>query len=113
MENKAPDGEFNDEREPYDIELTDEALYAYADICSPSALKRIDELIDVLPLHPYFGEEYDPAYESARPPVPCRVLFCAQYGVYYHVDGARRLVTVLAIESQRRNPLMRFTWNDI
>ena len=95
--------------EPFEIEMTDEALYAYADIRSQAILSRIETLIDLLALHPFYGEKYDPAYESARPPIDCRILFCAHYGIYYHIDKDRRLITVLAIESQRRNPLTRFT----
>ncbi len=105
----------NESDEPqtsFDIELTDEALYAYADIRSQSILGRIDTLIDTLALHPYYGEKYDPAYEASRPPVDCRVLFCAHYGIYYHVNETRRLVTILAIVSQRRDPLTRFTLLD-
>lgn len=94
---------------PFDIELTDEALYAYSAVTPDRLYQRIGDLIDFLALHPYYGEAYDPAYEAARPPVSCRVLYCARYGVYYHVDDERHLITVLAIEDQRRDPLARFT----
>ena len=95
--------------DPYEISMTDEALYAYVEIPSGDIYARIGTLIDFLALHPYYGEAYDPAYESAQPPVECRVFFCGRYGVYYHVDEEKRLVTVLAIEDQRRDPLARFT----
>ncbi len=46
--------------EPFDVVMTDEALYAYAEIPSERVYARIGNLIDFLAEHPYFGEEYDP-----------------------------------------------------
>ena len=93
---------------PYDIELTDEALYALASIPSDRIYTRVGDLIDMLAAFPRYGQVYDPYYRAAEPPVACRVLFCGSYGIYYHIDEDKRLVTVLAIEDERRNPLGRF-----
>ncbi len=109
MESKTAAGEADETREPFEIEITDEALYAYSDIQSESILRRIEALIDMLALYPFYGEEYEPVYEAAQPPVPCRVLFCTHYGIYYHVNETEKLITVIAIESQRRDPLSRFS----
>lgn len=92
----------------YDIELTDEALFAYAEIPSDKLYARIGTLIDFLAEHPWYGQEYDPYYRAAMPPVDCRVFYCGYYGVYYNVNEAARLITILAIEDQRRDPLRRF-----
>lgn len=94
--------------EPFDVVMTDEALYAYAESPSERVYTRIGNLIDFLAEHPYFGEEYDPYYQAAFPPIACRVFFCAHYGVYYHVDDEQRRINVLAIEDHRKNPLNRF-----
>ena len=105
--------------EPFDVVMTDEALYAYAEIPSKRVYARIGNLIDFLAEHPYFGEEYDPYYQAAFPPIDCRVcgrngncgrrvFFCAHYGVYYHVDVEQRNISILAIEDHRKNPLSRF-----
>ncbi len=93
---------------PFDVVMTDEALYAYAEIPSERVYARIGNLIDFLAEHPYFGEEYDPYYQAAFPPIGCRVFFCAHYGVYYHVDVEQRNISILAIEDHRKNPLSRF-----
>ena len=93
---------------PYAVELADEAVYAYACIPSPRTYERIGELIGTLGRFPLLGRVYDPLYRAARPPVECRVLYCEHYGIYYHVDEGRRLVTVLAIEDERMDPLGRF-----
>ena len=45
---------------PFDVVMTDEALYAYAETPSERVCARIGNLIDFLAEHPYFGEEYDP-----------------------------------------------------
>ena len=94
--------------EPFDVVMTDEALYAYAEIPSERVYARISNLIDCLAEHPYFGEECDPYYQAAFPLIACRVFFCAHYGVYYHVDVEQRNISILAIEDHRKNPLSRF-----
>lgn len=96
------------EEKPYEIQLTDEAVYAYGEIPSQEIYGRIGSLLDFLTTHPYYGQEYDPYYEAALPPITCRVFYCGRYGVYYHVHENEMLITVLAIEDQRRNPLARF-----
>lgn len=95
--------------EPFEVLLTDEALFSYSEITSTKIYSRIGFLIDFLALHPYYGEAYDPYYEAAVPPIPSRVFYCSHYGVYYHVNTKARTVTVLAIVDQRRNPLSRFS----
>ena len=103
-------GEYDDDftAVPFEVQLTDEAVYAYSAIPSQDVYVRIGTLLDFVAEHPYYGQEYDPYYESALPPVECRVFFCGKYSAYYHVDENRRIITVLAIEDQRRNPLARF-----
>lgn len=81
----------------------------YAEVEPDRMYERIGDLIDFLVEHPYYGQAYDPYYESARPPVPCRVFYCGHYGVYYHVDDSLGMIYVFAIEDQRRDPLRRFS----
>ena len=107
MATRLHDGEDGETR-PFDIQLTDEAVYAFADITSQETCDRISALIDFTALHPFYGQEYDPYYAAAQPPIPCRVFYCGRYGVYYHVDEKRHQITVMAIEDHRRNPLDRF-----
>lgn len=101
--------DFLDESEdPYGVSLSDEAVYAYSEIPSQKVYDRIGFLIGFLATHPYFGEPYEPYYKAAMPPVACRVFFCAHYGVYYCVDAENRAINVLAIVSERKDPLKRF-----
>lgn len=92
----------------FDVQLTDEAVYGLAEVMPDAVYRRVNEMISVLAAFPRYGEEYDPYYEAARPPVPCRVLFVGGYGIYYAVDEEKRMVTVLAIEDSRRDPHGRF-----
>lgn len=101
-----PDAE---ERAPYGVVLTDEAFSAYAGLPTERLFKRVDHDLGLLEKTPYLGREYDPAYEAARPPFPCRVLYCGHYGIYYRVVEDARTVVVFAIEDQRRNPVERFS----
>lgn len=91
-----------------EVRLTDEAYFAYVDLPSDAVLARVDSLLETLGEFPWFGQEYDPAYPAARPPVPCRVAFCGRYGIYYRVLEDEGAVEVLAIEDQRRDPRSRF-----
>ena len=65
-----------DAREPYEVSLTDEAVYAYASIASDRIYECVGELIDTLARFPYFGQVYEPYYTAAPPPgaVPRPVL---------------------------------------
>ena len=93
---------------PYTVQMTDEAVYAYARIPSDGVYRRVGDLLGTLASFPRYGQEYDPYYDASRPPVPCRVAFCGRYGIYYHVDDESRTITVLAIEDERRDPKTRF-----
>lgn len=92
----------------YRVELTDEAVYALAEITSERIYRRLRDFMGMLERFPFYGQEYDPYYASAFPPITCRVLYCGHVAVYYHVDEEREVVTVLAVEDQRRDPLHRF-----
>ena len=108
--NDAPsDNDREENAGPFEVLLTDEALFSYSEIASTKIYTRKGFLIDFLALHPYYGEAYDPYYEAAVPPIPSRVFYCSHYGVYYHVNIKARTVAVLAIVDQRRNPLSRFS----
>ena len=58
------------------------------------------------------GSIYDPAYEAARPPVECRVVYAGHYGIYYSIgQDLDSPVVVFSIEDQRRDPSTRFGFN--
>lgn len=98
-----------DQAEPaFEVKLTDEAFYAYAALPTQRIFDHVDNDLDLLATSPELGQAYDPAYDAARPPFACRVLYCEHYGIYYRADETDRAVTVFAIEDQRRNPLTRF-----
>ena len=92
----------------YEVELTDEAFYAYATLSPERLFRHVDNELDLLRHFPELGEAYDPAYPASRPPFPCRVLYCEHLGIYYRIDEGSRKVIVIALEDQRRNPLNRF-----
>ncbi len=101
-------GVWEPEEAPFEVELSDEAFYGYVAISGAKAFGRVDHDLGLLATSPYLGRAYDPAYDAARPSFACRVLHCGNYGIYYSVDEAARLVFVFAIEDQRRNPAERF-----
>ena len=93
----------------YTVAMTDEAFYAYYALPSRRIIEHVKHNLRLLETSPYLGRIYDPAYEAKFPPLPCRVLYCGHYGIYYRVDDETKIVTVFALEDQRRNPLDRFT----
>lgn len=92
----------------FEVKLTDEAFYAYAALPTERVFAHVGNDLDLLSTSPELGQRYDPAYNAARPPFSCRVLYCEHYGIYYRIDEQERAVIVFAIEDQRRNPLTRF-----
>lgn len=97
-----------DARPRYEVQLTDEAFYAYSSLPGKRLFDRLDRDLELLETTPYIGREYDPAYDASRPPFPCRVLYCGCYGIYYRVYEESFRVVVFAIVDQRRDPLSRF-----
>lgn len=98
-----------EDRPAFEVMLTDEALYAFASLPTTHAFERVDYDLGLLETTPHLGRNYDPAYDAARPPFPCRVLFSGYYGIYYRVDEDARRVVVFAIVDQRRDPANRFS----
>lgn len=92
----------------YTVILTDEAFSSYVALPTARLFAHVDKDLGLLETLPYLGQAYDPAYDAARPPFECRVLYCEHYGIYYRVNEEARTVTIFAIEDQRRNPLGRF-----
>lgn len=98
----------SEEAAPFEVELTDEAFYAYVSLPTERLFDHVDHDLELLATTPELGQHYDPAYEAMRPAFDCRVLYCEYFGIYYHIDDASRKVIVFALEDQRRNPLDRF-----
>lgn len=92
----------------YRIELVDSVLSSL-DAIPDLSFVDVDNALLSLATYPERGRLYDPLYEAARPPVPLRVLYVRNYGIYYSVDHESGTVLVRFIEDQRMDPRMRFT----
>ena len=77
---------------------------------SQRVYERIDGYRQALASFPYLGAEYDPYYEAAKPPFPCRCINVPStpFTLYYAVDETAKTVLVFAIECQRMDPRGRF-----
>lgn len=91
--------------------VTREALFQLANIPSNADYDKVKKMMDVLGAIADAGSKYDPAYEAAKPPVECRVVYAGHYGIYYTSDPSPSPVVVFSIEDQRRNPEQRFSGN--
>lgn len=84
--------------------------FMMTEIESERAYDKIDEYRHVLASFPDIGRRYDPYYDAARPPFPCRFIAVPDtpFTLYYAKDDDRRRVTVFHIEHQKANPCTRF-----
>ncbi len=95
-----------------EVVVTDEARLQLANIPSDKDYADVKRMLGVLGIICSAGSIYDPAYEAARPPVECRVVYAGHYGIYYSIgQDLDSPVVVFSIEDQRRDPLTRFELN--
>ena len=97
------------ERPPFEVRMTNEAIYGLVVVAPQDVYDRISFLIGNLRAFPYYGGEYRPYYRAAMPDVATRIFYCGHYGVYYTVDEIEQTVTVLSVEDERMDPLGRFS----
>lgn len=81
-------------------------------VVSERVFARIEAYEDLLASYPYLGSVYDPEYEAARPPIPCRHISIPDtpFTLYYVVDDERQTVTVFYIDFAAANPTERFRY---
>ena len=72
--------------------------------------KRLEDSIDVLESNPSLSRRYDPQYEAARPPVPCRCYPVPRTTkvIYPMADETARELTMLFLGDAREDPRRRF-----
>lgn len=105
-----PEKEFNQEEcsPPYEVRLSEAAEIVYRSLLGTSAFAKLKKMIEILDTVPEIGRLYDPDYPAARPDAELRVTYAGRYGIYYTVEEPEKIVRVLFIEDQRRDPLNRF-----
>lgn len=93
------------------IFANDVVSFLIENIESPRVLARIEQQKGMLELFPEMGRAYQPEYEAAYPPVPCRRIAVPDtpFTLYYHFDEQAQKVVVFSIEHQRMNPMGRFS----
>ncbi len=77
----------------------------------PDAIyERAEASVDVLEPNPGLARRYDPQYEAARPPVPCRSYSVPRTTkvIYLVADEAVRELTMLFLGDAREYPRRRF-----
>ena len=77
----------------------------------PNAIyDRVEASVDFLAANPGLARAYDPAYEAARPPVPCRCYPVPRTTkvIYLVADEGKRTLTMLFLGDAREDPRHRF-----
>ena len=71
---------------------------------------RVEGSVDILASNPGLARRYDPHYEAARPPVPCRSYPVPRTTkvIYLVTDEERRKLTMLFLGDAREDPRRRF-----
>ena len=72
--------------------------------------ERVEGSVDVLASNPGLARQYDPQYEAARPPVPCRSYPVPRTTkvIYLVADEQLRKLTMLFLGDAREDPRRRF-----
>lgn len=92
------------------VVITDEAQLQLINIPSDKDYVDVRKMLGVLGIVYSAGSVYDPAYEAAKPPMECRVVYAGHYGIYYSGEPDPNLpIVVFSIEDQRRDPNRRFS----
>ena len=75
-----------------------------------SVYDRVEASIDILATNPGLAREYDPSYEAARPPMPCRCYPVPRTMkvIYLVTDEGSRTLTMLFLGDAREDPRRRF-----
>ncbi len=97
--------------EPYTVVYAQAVVdFLLNEVTSKRVYERIDRYRTILASFPDLGALYDPVYEAARPPFPCRAIAVPDtpFTLHYAVDEQLRRVSVFAIEHWRINPQTRF-----
>ena len=94
---------------PYTVFVTPTAERALKAVPAKADRRELDAVLSLLDTFPRIGRLYDPVYAAARPRGDVLVFYAGHYGVYYVIDEAAKVVNVLFIEDQRRDPLKRFS----
>lgn len=97
------------EDQSYFVDLADDTLFVYVHITSAAEVNAIDREISLLGAFPYAGVRYEPCYSAAVPSEPLRVIYAGHHALYYKVADETKVVTIVYIEDQRRDPAKRFT----
>ena len=71
---------------------------------------RVESSVDVLASNPGFARRYDPQYEAARPPVPCRSYPVPRTTkvIYLVADERLHELSMLFLGDAREDPRRRF-----
>lgn len=71
---------------------------------------RVEASIDVIAANPGLARGYDPTYEAARPPVPCRCYPVPRTTkvIYLFADEGSNTLTMLFLGDAREDPSHRF-----
>lgn len=83
-------------------------------VTSERVARKIFAYRELLSEFPDIGASYNPQYQAARPPFPCRSIAVPDtpFSLYYLKDEENRTVVIFAIEYNRVDPNARFSHVD-
>lgn len=98
--------------QPWKVAYSKTALdFIAANVNSKRIAEKLFEYRRLLEEFPNLGRSYDPLYPAARPPFPCRVISVPDtpFDMYYVKDESALEITIILIEFQRVDPMLRFS----
>lgn len=96
---------------PWRVAYTEAALrFISRNVTSVKTAERIYRYEKLLEQMPDFGVPYDPYYDAAMPPFPCRQVRIPDtpFTMYYLKDEESRRIVIFSIAFSRADPRTRF-----
>ena len=96
---------------PCTVEVTEYAeTFIEEHVTSLRVYERIVDCMRLIGDYPQIGRTYDPEYEAARPPFPCRHLPVSDtpFTLYYTYNVETNVATVICIAFSAGDPMRRF-----
>lgn len=100
---------------PWHVQYTNYTLkFLRENVTSEHVMRKLFSYRELLSEFPDLGAHYDPQYQAARPPFPCRRIPVPDtpFSLYYLKEEEKKRIVIFAIEYDRADPNARFSHVD-
>lgn len=112
----SDNGPWEDHPASYAVEYVSEVEeFILKNVWSKRVYSKIVNYVDLLSYFPDMGTPYNPEYQAAVPPFPCRFIAVPDtpFTLYYIKLVELKKIVVIYIENQGADPNSRFNWQTL